>query len=110
MCLYRIDVTSEAMLLRDINTRDMLAPFRLGDLGGVLHTVTWSVKTETSLYLRDVFAPRRRYTSEMYLYLGSLFFAGKNKCPRHSSEMFLDPRVSRVNFTPNNDENLRQPI
>jgi hypothetical protein len=58
--------------------------------------------TETSSYLRDVsIPPRCLYTSEMSLYLDDLFFAGRNKCPRHNSEMSLNPRVSRVDFIPN---------
>jgi hypothetical protein len=65
--LLRLDVTSEALLLRDTNTRDMLASFRLGDLGmfyipqpGLLrprhhHT------SEMSLFLRDVLIPGRSF-------------------------------------------------
>jgi hypothetical protein len=57
----------------------MFAPIKLGDLG-IFDTVTWDVKTETSLYLDD------------------LFFAGSERV----SEMFQNPRVSRVNLIPNN--------
>lgn len=61
--LFRLDVTTEALLPRDTNTRDMLTSFRLGDLEmfyiphpGLLRPRHHHI-SETSLFLQDVLIP-----------------------------------------------------
>jgi hypothetical protein len=44
----------------------MFAPIRLGDLG-IFYTVTWNVKTETSLDLDDLFFAGSERVSETLL-------------------------------------------
>jgi hypothetical protein len=52
-----------ALLLRGTNVRNMFAPIKFGDLG-IFDTVTWDVKTETSLYLDDLFFAGSERVSE----------------------------------------------
>jgi hypothetical protein len=68
----------------------------------VLYTVAWTVKTETSSYLRDVsIPPRCPYTWTIYSSLGGSNVRDISPRRHHTSETSLNPRVYRVDFIPN---------
>jgi hypothetical protein len=63
--LFRLDVTTEALLPRDMHK------LLTGRSRDVLYTASWTVKTETSSYLRDVsLPPRCPYTWMIFSLLG----------------------------------------